>query len=59
MNLMQKYSKDDDAIGVDNLNRWPFNSLAVSFLFTTSSADSVEELRQDSTSIPYLTGNLL
>ncbi|PGG96173.1 hypothetical protein AJ79_09705 [Helicocarpus griseus UAMH5409] len=46
MNLMQKYSKDDGAIGVDNLDRWPFNSLAVSFLSTTSSADSIEELRQ-------------
>ena len=46
MELMQKYSKEDGAIGVEDLDRWPFNSNAVAFLSDTTSALSVKELNQ-------------
>jgi hypothetical protein len=41
---MQKYVKDDGAIGIDDLNRWPSDSDAVGFLSATQSATSVNEL---------------
>jgi hypothetical protein len=44
MELMQKYVKEDGAIGVDNLDRWPLNSDAVKFLSATTSAGSAAEL---------------
>jgi hypothetical protein len=44
MELMQKYVKEDGAIGVDNLNLWPSNSDAVGFLSATTSAASAAEL---------------
>jgi hypothetical protein len=44
MELMQKYVKDDGAIGVENLDRWPSDSNAVDFLSRTISASSVDEL---------------
>jgi hypothetical protein len=40
MELMQKYTKDDGAVGVDDLRRWPSNSDAVGFLLDTTSAAS-------------------
>ena len=46
MELMQKYAKDDGAVGIENLNRWPMDSDAVKFLSTTTSAGSVEDLRE-------------
>lgn len=46
MELMQKYSKEDGAIGVEDLDRWPFSSNAVAFLSDTTSALSVKELNQ-------------
>jgi len=46
MELMQKYVKDDGAIGVDDLLRWPSNSNAVGFLSETTSAASVAELME-------------
>ncbi|OJD11084.1 hypothetical protein AJ78_08069 [Emergomyces pasteurianus Ep9510] len=46
MELMQKYSKDNSAVGIENLDRWPVNSLAVSFVSATTSADSIQELEQ-------------
>lgn len=46
MELMQKYAKEDGAIGIDNLNRWPADSEAVKFLSMTTSAGSVEELKK-------------
>lgn len=46
MELMQKYVKDDDAVGVEDLNRWPSTSKAVIFLSETTSAVSVNELIQ-------------
>lgn len=44
MELMQKYTKDDEAIGVEDLDRWPLDSDAVGFLSATTSASSVNEL---------------
>lgn len=46
MMLMQKYAKDDGAIGIENLNRWPVGSTPVKFLAMTTSARSVGELEQ-------------
>jgi hypothetical protein len=45
MELMQKYIKDDGAIGVDNLARWPSDCDAVTFLSHTTSAMSARELQ--------------
>ncbi|KAH0562065.1 hypothetical protein GP486_003237 [Trichoglossum hirsutum] len=44
MELMQKYVKEDGAIGIDNLHRWPSNSDALRFLSATTSASSAAEL---------------
>jgi hypothetical protein len=44
MELMQKYTKDDEAIGIENLDRWPEDFAAVEFLSTTTSANSTNEL---------------
>ncbi|TGO07235.1 hypothetical protein BTUL_0306g00140 [Botrytis tulipae] len=44
MELMQKYVKEDDAIGIDDLHRWHPNSNAVGFLSATTSATSIKEL---------------
>ncbi|OBT40475.1 hypothetical protein VE00_07894 [Pseudogymnoascus sp. WSF 3629] len=44
MELMQKYTKDDGAIGIDDLDRWPSDCNAVGFLSMTTSATSVDEL---------------
>jgi hypothetical protein len=44
MELMQKYVKDDGAISVDNLHRWPSNSDALGFLSATTSTASAAEL---------------
>jgi hypothetical protein len=44
MELMQGYAKDDGAIGVDDLHRWPNGSNAISFLLETTSANSVDKL---------------
>lgn len=46
MELMQKYAKEDGAIGIDNLNRWPADSEAVKFLSMTTSAASIEQLQK-------------
>ncbi len=44
MELMQKYVKEDGAIGIENLDRWPHDSAAVDFLSLTTSATSAKEL---------------
>lgn len=44
MELMQKYAKEDGAIGVDDLNRWPADSEATKFLSMTTSANHLDEL---------------
>ena len=44
MELMQKYHKDDGAIGLEDFSRYPSDSDAVDFLAATTSATSAEEL---------------
>lgn len=44
MELMQKYVKEDGAIGIDDLRRWHSSSDAVGFLSATTSATSAAEL---------------
>jgi len=46
MELMQGYSKEDRAIGVEDLDRWPSDSNAVNFLSTTVTAASLAELME-------------
>jgi len=43
---MQKYTQDNGAVGVENLDRWPSDSDAVTFLSETTSAASARELRK-------------
>lgn len=44
MELMQKYVKEDAAIGIDDLHRWHSSSDAVGLLSATTSAVSAAEL---------------
>ena len=44
--LMQKYTKDDGAVGVDDLRRWPSNLDVVGFLSATTSTASAGELKK-------------
>lgn len=44
MELMQKHVKEDGAVGVENLGRWPSDSAAVDFLSLTTSANSAKHL---------------
>ena len=53
MELMQGYAKDDGAIGVDDLHRWPEGSSAVRFLSETTSASSVGELMEVSRELTF------
>lgn len=46
MELMQGYVKDEGVVGVDSLNRPSSGSTALDFLSTTTSANSVDELRK-------------
>lgn len=46
MELMQKYVKDDGAVGINNLNRWRNRSAAIEFLSATTSAGSFDELKK-------------
>ncbi|KAK9607396.1 hypothetical protein V6Z93_000943 [Aspergillus fumigatus] len=46
MELMQKYVKDDGAVGIDNLKRWAACPAALEFLSATTSAVSFEELKR-------------
>ncbi|KAE8396923.1 kinase-like domain-containing protein [Aspergillus pseudonomiae] len=46
MELMQGYVKDEGVVGVDSLNRSSSGSTALDFLSTTTSANSVDELRK-------------
>jgi len=46
MELMQGYIKEDEAVGVDDLRRWPSDSDAVGFLSQTTSATLVAELME-------------
>jgi len=44
MELMQGYAKDDGAVGIDNLSRWPSDSHAVDFLSATTCTSEVVQL---------------
>ena len=44
MELMQKYIKEDEVVGIEDLDRWLSDSAAVDFLSTTISASSVKQL---------------
>ena len=46
MELMQKYTKEDGRVGIEDLERWPSDCDAVEFLSLTTSAASVNELRE-------------
>lgn len=46
MELLQKYVKNGGKVGIDNLDRWSSDSLAVGFLSTTTSADSIQTLME-------------
>ena len=46
MELMQKYDKEDNKTGVDNIKRWPCDSYAIGFLSSTASEISIERLRE-------------
>lgn len=46
MELMQKYVKDDGAVGVDNLDRWQGCPAALDFLSAIITASSFEELKK-------------
>ena len=60
MELMQKYVKEDGAIGVDNLHRWPSNSDALGFLSATTSTASIAELlKHPLLSRPYQKDSLI
>jgi hypothetical protein len=43
MELMQGYSKENGAVGIDDLNRWQPDSYAVQFLSDTTSS-TIQEL---------------
>ena len=44
MELMQGYTKDGCAVGIDDLGRWPSDSRAVDFLSVTTSANEIARL---------------
>ena len=46
MELMQKYAKDDGAVGIDDLERWSTCPAAIEFLSAITSASSFEELKK-------------
>lgn len=46
MELMQKYTNDNGAIGLEDFDRWPSDGNAVDFLAMTTSATSVDQLLQ-------------
>ncbi|KAJ5461025.1 uncharacterized protein N7458_002577, partial [Penicillium daleae] len=52
MELLQKYVKDDGNIGIDDLDRWPSDSVPVEFLLATTVSDSVGSLMKVGTSLP-------
>lgn len=46
MELMQKYTKEDGAVGIDNIERWQACPAAIEFLSAIASASSFEELKK-------------
>jgi hypothetical protein len=46
MELMQKYEKEDNKTGVDDIERWPCDSYATRFLSSIESEVSIKKLRE-------------
>lgn len=46
MELMQKYVKDSEMVGVDNIGRWRVDSNAFEFLSAISTTESIDSLKQ-------------
>lgn len=46
MELIQKYTQDDGATGVEDCDRWPSDSKAVQFLAMTTSITLIRTLRK-------------
>ena len=46
MELMQKYVKDDGAVGIDDVERWQACPAAIEFLSAITTASSFEELKK-------------
>ena len=46
MELMQKYEKEDNKTGVDDVERWPCDSYATGFLSSIASEVSIIKLRE-------------
>jgi hypothetical protein len=46
MELMQKYIKENRAVGIDNLDRWRNCPATIEFLCVTISASSFKELKE-------------
>ena len=46
MEFMQKYTKEDGAVGIEDLDRWPADSNAVNFLSVTTSEPSMDDLKE-------------
>lgn len=44
MELMQGYTKEDGAVGIDDLSRWPSDSRSIDFLSMTTSATEISQL---------------
>lgn len=44
MELMQGYTKDGGAVGIDDLVRWPSDSPAVDFLSATTGVSEIKQL---------------
>ena len=44
MVLMQGYAKEDGAVGINDLERWPSDSLAIDFLSATTYASRTNQL---------------
>lgn len=57
MELMQKYVKDDGAVGIDNPDRWRNCPAAIEFLSATTSAGSFEELKRVCSHIIFYLGS--
>lgn len=45
MELMQKYEKENETAGVDDLLRWPYDCHATRFLSSVASGVSISNLR--------------
>ncbi|CBF84443.1 uncharacterized protein ANIA_09022 [Aspergillus nidulans FGSC A4] len=54
MELLQKYVKNEGRVGIDKLDRWSSDSVAVSFLSATTSANSIKTLMEENGALTYV-----